>query len=318
MSIEPENETERQEPIDLDETLKFLCGVSEQMLIMMMNGLFGLDFDPNDANITVKKTNNEFISSHFDTLRGDLFLEIATPMRTYQFHIEFQMRHDPHMIIRMFEYSMQNAIDNARREFHTSKEYIIRLPKQLVIYFEKNASIPDELSVYVEFPNGFVHEYTVPTMKYWEHDAKTLAEKKLFNLLPLLLFTLRAELDAIKIKCPEHMHAGLIKAQQMTDNIICILEQIHNKEKLFFDDLNQIMHALSHLAHYLDRRYEWNGKLSGGADIMIKGFLDKTGEELRSEGKLEGTIKTAKIFLNAGMDIEEICRLTGLSKDDLL
>ena len=104
----------------------------------------------------------------------------------------------------------------------------------------------------------------------WEHDGKTLAEKKLFNPLPLLLFTLRAELDAIKIKCPEHMHAGLIKAQQMTDNIICILEQIHNKEKLFFDDLNQIMHALSHLAHYLDRRYEWNGRFGGGADIMIK------------------------------------------------
>jgi hypothetical protein len=38
----------------------------------------------------------------------------------------------------------------------------------------------------------------------------------------------------------------------------------------------------------LDRRYDWNGKLSGDVDIMMKGFLDKAGEELRSEGRKEG------------------------------
>ena len=41
---------------------------------------------------------------------------------------------------------------------------------------------------------------------------------------------------------------------------------------------------MSHLAHYLDRRYAWDGSFSGGADIMIKKIFDKTGEELRNEG----------------------------------
>ena len=36
----------------------------------------------------------------------------------------------------------------------------------------------------------------------------------------------------------------------------------------------------------------------------------------REEGRLEGSIETAKRFLKAGMDIEEVCRITGLSKDD--
>ena len=40
-------------------------------------------------------------------------------------------------------------------------------------------------------------------------------------------------------------------------------------------------------------------------------------EEGKEEGRVEGSIETAKRFLKAGMDIEEVCRVTGLSKDDL-
>ena len=40
-------------------------------------------------------------------------------------------------------------------------------------------------------------------------------------------------------------------------------------------------------------------------------------EEGRLEGERKGRIESAKLLLKTGMDIEEVCRIIGLSKDDL-
>ena len=80
----------------IDETMKYLFGVSKGTLLNMLGGLFGREFA---SDATVTQTNTEFVTEAFDIIRGDLFHVVADSSGSHHLHIELQTRPDGHIAI---------------------------------------------------------------------------------------------------------------------------------------------------------------------------------------------------------------------------
>jgi hypothetical protein len=170
-----EKKTTRRESAKIDETVKLTFSVSKQMLVHSMNALFNETFDPKDVEIT--KTTTEFVSNNLDIIRADLFLNVINSKIPYHYHIEFQTKPDGDMVIRMFTYDIEQALERRRLEGDKGDKIVLQLAKSIVIHFEKSDTIPDEYTLEIVFPDGSTHEYKVGVMKFWEYDEQDLIDK---------------------------------------------------------------------------------------------------------------------------------------------
>ncbi|MEG2018442.1 MAG: hypothetical protein RR128_08295 [Clostridium sp.] len=62
------------EKVMLDEVLKFLFSTSNKVLVNLLNGVLGEDFDVDEVDLIV--SNNEFIEDDLGILRGDMFFDM--------------------------------------------------------------------------------------------------------------------------------------------------------------------------------------------------------------------------------------------------
>lgn len=215
-------QSQKEQQVRLDEIMKVMFSVTQKLLVTMLNSLFQENFAAEDTEITFE--NNEFVSDEYDIIRGDLFIRLQQRKeKPYHYHIELQTLHDRTMAIRMFEYGFSKAKEQARYE--RDDETVIYIPRQLVIFIEKNQNVKDELKLKLIFPDGEEVNYTVPTMKYWEYGIKELKEQKLYPLMPLQVFQLRYELEQVRRKesqprSREQMKQIIFKARDLAYNII--------------------------------------------------------------------------------------------------
>ena len=94
-----------------------------------------------------------------------------------RYHIECQSTEDGSMIVRMFEYDTQLALEN--RGF-TSNILTVQFPDSAIVSLRHTKNTPEEMTVKVLTPGGRV-SYTVPVLK-----IKRYTIHELYNVLPLI------------------------------------------------------------------------------------------------------------------------------------
>ena len=293
----------KNKPVKLDQILKLLFKVSNRTLVNTINGLFNENFEPDDITVSVSKTATEFIKDSLDVLRADMFLKVVKADKRRHFHIEYQLNPANTMGIRVFEYGILKALE-LLREGDNADDII--LPKAVVIHFEESGTIPDQYVKGVIFPNGTRNEYTVDVIKYWTLSDKALVKKKLYNLLPLQLFTLRAELD--KITSAE---TKITMGKKVSKKIANIVEDLYQQNEINSDDHDKIITGLAELVKHVDERYELNQKLSG-VNEMIKTL--NIARKAEKKGEQKKAVETAKKMLLKNRPIDEIVEFTGLTE----
>ena len=323
----------KRESIKLDQIIKILFSLSKVTLINVINGLFNENYDPADVEVSVIKTATEHVKNNLDVIRADLFIQITAQGISRDYHIEFQLSGDNRMTIRMLEYDFQHALDNLRLD--DTAELVLRLAKSLVIHFEPSGKIPNKYKIKVEFANGTSGEYEADVMKYWEYSDKALLDKKIYNLLPLELFLLRADFEkATKTNNMQKRELAISGAKKAIEKIISMITDLHGEQKINSDDYNIIITGLSEIVRYLDSKY--NLKLEGEFE-MIKTIADKTilrrankaekalqraeQAEQRAEQELkkekERIYKIVKKMLLKNSSIEEIMEMTELTEEEI-
>jgi len=300
---------ERRAGVKLDQILKLLFKVSNKTLVNTINGLFNENFAPDDITVKVSKTATEIVKSTLDVLRADMFLKIDSDDKDVQkrhFHIEYELSPNDKMGLRVFEYGILKALETSGED---NSDDII-LPKAVVIHFEESKTIPAQYVKGVVFPSGVRVEYTVDVIKYWTLSETALVSKKLYNLLPLQLFTLRAELDKITADGGEQSkQLAVMKAKAAIDKIVPIVEQLYQDGEINADDNDKIITGLAELVKHLDERYKLNEKLSGVNDVIKVLNIAKKAE---NKAKLD----IAKELLDV-LDIPTIAEKTGVSAERL-
>ncbi|MCL2815878.1 MAG: hypothetical protein FWD23_14880, partial [Oscillospiraceae bacterium] len=191
-------------PLDMDEIMKMMFGLSDRLTIRMINSLFGKDI-PLDAKVTAESAEMHRFSLSapmVEEMRSDMILNISGE----RYHIEFQTVNDRTMPVRMFEYGFVIAIQEIKSYLTHIRDGIqLKYPKQYVIFVEQDDDIPErELTMAVTLWDGDEKEYKVPLMRYWTETTDSLEAKHLEPLLPLQVFKIRKSLAAIaKSKKPE-------------------------------------------------------------------------------------------------------------------
>jgi len=292
--------------------MKQLFSVSKPTLIKMMNSLFKENFEPETVEII--QTNPEFGDFGLEIIRGDMFLrfrEIAekADAKPTHFHVEFQTKRDRLIGIRVFGYDFNKANENERLENEDDDgEVVLYMPKSLVIHVEEHKKIPkDRYRIKIIFTDENNQEtvinYTVPVLRYWEYDEKRLIDEKLYPLLPLQLFMLRAELEKMsRRKNSQGKRETIEKIRIIAEKIVREAHELGDIGEINDEDIEKITTAIGELFKHLNDKYKADAKLNEEVSDMIKTLYD---ERVFIRGIEKGEEKAKKEFENEMKNKEE-------------
>ena len=179
-------------PTAYDDVFKTLLHDCGRLVIPLVNEMFGKTYDMNEG-ITLKN------STHFIHQEQTEYKRVETDTEFYIgrddsriYHIECQSTRDSSMLIRVFEYDTQTALEGAQMEGNVLR---VRFPNTGVLYLRSNENTPDEMMIVISTPGGNI-EYSVPTLKMQDYkNIDAISEKQLYFLIPFYLFNEEKMLD---------------------------------------------------------------------------------------------------------------------------
>ena len=115
-----------------------------------------------------------------------------------RFHIECQSSTDGSMVIRMFEYDAQIALNDARNDWDSGNLFV-KFPESGILYLRSTESTPDYVTTTIEVPSGETVSYDIPTLKISDYSAEDIVEKRLYFLIPFYFFNFEKDFNQIEV-----------------------------------------------------------------------------------------------------------------------
>ena len=171
--------------LKVDESMKAVFGSDKASLIRFVNSAFGKSHDPERAAFRTHPT--EYVFGDLRKVYSDLVFSIGDE----RYHIEFQTQFDSSMVIRIFEYSLTDAL-RAYRDMPCGDLHF-EISRPLVIQVEEHPDSKDTLSISVGvsgLPERFAFE--VPVVQVWRFSVEDLVTRDWYLLLPFCLLRYRA------------------------------------------------------------------------------------------------------------------------------
>lgn len=160
-----------------DDVFRTLLVECPELVIPLVNEAFGEHYNRDDK-VTVH--HNEFFIGSNEKRVTDSHINIGKK----KYHAECQSTADGTLLIRLFEYDAQIAIEDAEQE---RNEVIFTFPYTTVLYLRCSKNTPSRMKVTIKVP-GDSAGYEVPIVKVPEYTLKEIMDKELFFLLPFHLF----------------------------------------------------------------------------------------------------------------------------------
>ena len=107
---------------------------------------------------------------------------------------ECQSTPDSSMLVRIFEYMTQEALDSGTV---TKARLTVTIPNAAILFLRSSRNTPDEMTIEMRTPGGDV-EFQVPVMKIRNYTLDSLFKKKLYFLLPFYIFTQEKKLKKLQ------------------------------------------------------------------------------------------------------------------------
>lgn len=211
-----------------DSAFKTLVAVCPQLLIPVVNELFGTTFTDSDEVVLMdSKQMAPVPKGKIATREVDSLFAIGGDSKML-FHVECQSTPDNTMVARFWAYDSHIALMNA--ELSDSGVMEVDFPRSAVLYLRHNRNTPDALKVRLKRRTGEpIDLYEIPVVKTQEYALDELLQKELLFLVPFHAFThekklpeydadekklalLLGELAMIKQKLSDEIDAGRIDA----------------------------------------------------------------------------------------------------------
>ena len=244
-----------------------------------------------DEEITV--INNEL----FINLQNGSQLERITDsnfrIEGIRYHIESQSKPDGSMLMRIFEYDSQIALQDANLDDNTLR---VDFPHTAVLYLRSNKNTPEQMELVISVP-GDECRYQVPVMKVQKYSVDEIFEKKLYFLVPFHIFvyeynfaeydTKEEQLKKLKIvyqsimhRLEQHTTEGIITEyikQTIIDMSKKVLEHICAKYDNVKNGVREIMggKVLEYEAKTILRRGIQQGMEAGARQQLIEQIKKK-------------------------------------------
>ena len=182
-----------------DEILKAIVDAMPEQLFSLFKEVFGKEY-PKGTPIILLATESSTYQENPDAPPSSRLSDIALLVNgTDYYHLECQMHNDQDMVIRMVAYDLHFAMQHTAETEQEGNGVVMRFPRSVVIYPEKNRKIPESLHCRIIFQDGSEHFYQIPTVRIQSYSLEEIHEKHLNLFIPYVLLRLRPRLrDKIK------------------------------------------------------------------------------------------------------------------------
>lgn len=168
-----------------DDVFRTLANDCPDLLVPLINEVFGENY-PEEAEIRFYP-NEHFINQKDGKTQEritDTCFELSADT-TKKYHLECQSTPDSSMLIRMFEYDTQIALDDC-----IVKENVLTVdfPNSAILYLRCTKNTPDKIHVTIRTPSGQL-SYEIAVVKIQNYPLEKIFQKKLLFLIPFYIFT---------------------------------------------------------------------------------------------------------------------------------
>ncbi len=271
-----------------DNAFRTMEGECDDLVLPFINHMFDENYD-NTA--VIKRLRNEHIvekSGDADVKRvTDSSLEILYENVAKRYHIECESKkYDGTILIRVFEYDSQIALDSAEGSLHRVH---MKFPNTGILLLRESNDAPKKAVIDLEMPSGEQLSYDVQIIKMSDYSLEDIFDKSLYMLLPFYIFKF------------ERQFGDIDNDQDKIDALFDTYEEIYHRldEELEKANLSAYSYgAIIRLIHEVANKLTSNhtnihkkvGAIMGGKtlDIPEVRIYHKGKDEGRAEGIEEG------------------------------
>ena len=298
-----------------DDAFRTMMNDCVRLLIPVLNEVFGKNYTGNEK--IVPHPNEHFINQQDGKeqkrVTDSAFSIISENGGEDKYVFECQSNADDTLIVRIFEYITQVALDAGEIINH---ELIVTIPNAAVLFLRSNKNTPNTMGIVINTPGGSV-SFDVPIMKVKSYSLEQIFKKNLYFLLPFYIFNLEKNFPEYEKNSEE-----LKNLKKEYADFMIRLEQAVTDGKIFTHDKRTILEMSKKVLENIAFKYSniqkevkevMGGKVLEyeGRNIFYEGLEQGRSEGIRlgrSEGRLEGRTEA----LNAAIDF---MRSNGISID---
>lgn len=306
-----------------DDSFRTLLNDCRKLIIPVVNEAFGEDYTGQEE--VVFAPNEHFLNQEDGAeekrITDSNFIIVGADGAKKRYHIECETNLDDTIILRIFEYDAQIALNDGKREGTT---FTVSFPHSAVMALRHTKKTPNTMHIRVITPGGEAG-YDVPVIKVQRYSLEEIFERRLLFFLPFYIFSYERQLpecenDEAKLKqlIDEYRHIrakldDLLDAGELntfTRKVICTMT-IHVLT-LIAKNYQKVREGVGHIMGGKVLEYEAKTIWNEGRDEGISIGLDRGRNEERQLAQAE-TEERAKDMLRDRMELSLIEKYTHLS-----
>lgn len=291
-----------------DDVFRTLLNDCSGLIIPVINEIFGEAYSGEEE--IVFSANEHFLNrqdgNEEERITDSSFKILGKETKKY--HLECQSSTDNSMLVRIFEYDTQIALDQGE-----IKGRVLRVvfPHSAILFLRCRASTPDKLRIQMITPGGDA-EYDIPVMKSQQYTIEDIFEKNLLFLIPFYIFSYEKQFEEF-----ERDEGKLELLKQEYEQIKSKLEELLNKGSITEYARCTIVDMSNKVLEHIAKKYD--SVREGVKSVMGGKVLEYEAKTIRNEGlaigREEGRILSGRIFQEAKKNpdstIEQIAEKLG-------
>ena len=171
-----------------DDAFRTLLNDCSELIIPVVNEVFGEHYSGKEKIIF--GVNEHFLSQDVDNVKKIItdssFVITDTNGVQKRYHIECQSTADNSMLMRIFEYDAQIALDSG--SVVDNSVLTVTFPNSAVIFLRHSGKTPNEMRIRMITPGGST-EYLVPVVKVQKYSLEEIFSKRLLFFIPFYIFS---------------------------------------------------------------------------------------------------------------------------------
>ncbi|WP_246517525.1 hypothetical protein [Clostridium aciditolerans] len=326
----------RKNHIQMDKILKRLFTLKNTIpIIDFLNAAYNDDISYEAKLYYADKEINNFEkkSSRYISYYADMYIKVIDKKNVYEYEIEFQTIYENSMVIRMFRYGFERAVNISYYNSIKEGRLRIKLPEPYLIVLEEDKNVPNSIYLEIEIPKQDTITYSCKVLKYFSYDIDKLLKENMYLLLPLQVFRLRKKMYQISISnlLFEEKKSKMIDVYNelkiVIEDTLKAIDLSYNGNKITLEDYDEMTSTIENINSYFLGMYGKYTDFDEEVREMVKSFYDPKVEERgiekgiergKIQGKIEEKIETATEMIKDGEPIEKIKKYTKLDENKIL
>ncbi len=233
-----------------DDVFRTECTKLKLFLVPIINELFGTEHTVEDAEIDLLLNEHHNLAKADENAKGipEKITDSCIRLDGKLYHIECQSTSDNSILIRLVEYNMLIALDQASFE-NNSEKLIIELPASALLMLRRGQDGRKQSELKAEYRYSLKRlTMKIPVLNVQAYSIEEIFEKKLFFLIPFFIMRYEAALKKLKkmrpagsVEDPNAVKAAAIAAIAKNEKKVLDSKNVYDTIK---SDLKEIERRL--------------------------------------------------------------------------